>query len=155
VTANRTSFQPRHGHASNKLGRSPEYSTWHAMVRRCTNPRCDSYPHYGGRGIRVCERWQSSFEAFLADMGPRPAGTTIDRIDVNGNYEPSNCRWADNKTQRTNQRRPRGLKLDSTTAETIRVLVREGGAKRAVARRFGISPKSVRNICAGKTWKAA
>lgn len=74
------------------------------MKARCLNPADPKYPAYGGRGIRVCEQWADSFEAFLADMGGRPPGTTIDRIDVDGDYEPGNCRWADAKTQRANQR---------------------------------------------------
>lgn len=74
------------------------------MKNRCYNPKCPRYKDWGGRGIRVCDRWLASFEAFYADMGPRPPKTSIDRIDVNGNYEPGNCRWADIKTQRANRR---------------------------------------------------
>jgi hypothetical protein len=73
------------------------------MRTRCENPKATKYAIYGGRGITVCARWDS-FENFLTDMGERPEGLTLDRIDVNGNYEPGNCRWATAKEQRANQR---------------------------------------------------
>ena len=82
---------------------TPTYRSWAMMKVRCLNKENHKFPDYGGRGIRICERWHS-FDAFLADMGPRPPGTSLDRIDVNGNYEPGNCRWADAKTQRANRR---------------------------------------------------
>jgi hypothetical protein len=73
------------------------------MRQRCCNPRNVAYSKYGGRGISVCERWMV-FANFLADMGPRPDGMSLDRIDVNGDYEPSNCRWATAEEQNQNQR---------------------------------------------------
>lgn len=86
---------------------SLEFRSWQSMKDRCSNPNGKSWKYYGGRGIRVCERWINSFEDFYADMGPRPSlEYSIDRIDVNGNYEPGNCRWA-TKAQQIANRRPR------------------------------------------------
>lgn len=90
--------QLSHGHARSGSGRSGTYISWQSMVARCTNPNRAAWPRYGGRGIRVCDRW-GSFENFLADMGERPTGMTLDRIDPDGNYEPGNCRWADDSSQ--------------------------------------------------------
>lgn len=85
------------------MARSPEYSSWQSMHTRCTNAKSTKYSQYGGRGIKVCERW-NSFENFFADMGARPHGTTLDRWpDTNGNYEPGNCRWATVHEQNNNK----------------------------------------------------
>lgn len=110
------------------------YRVWVNMNYRCRNERCKEYRHYGGRGITVCQRWQDSFEAFREDMGPRPSGYSIDRIDVNGNYEPGNCRWADNRTQSNNRR-------DTTWVEAGGIT----GPAADVARALGLSYSTLKH----------
>lgn len=80
----------------------PMYGGWQQMILRCHDPKNSIYPRYGARGITVCQRWRDDFQNFLADMGERPEGMTLDRIDPRGGYAPENCRWADSKTQRAN-----------------------------------------------------
>lgn len=88
--------------------RTAEYNIWNKMKSRCSNPDDAKYPDYGGRGVVVCAAWADDFETFLADMGMRPtAAHSIDRKDVNGNYEPNNCRWATPKEQSRNKRNHR------------------------------------------------
>lgn len=93
-----------------------EFNTWTSMKQRCSNPKNPRYNSYGGRGIKVCSRWQNSFEAFIADMGPKPTPKhSLDRIDNDGNYEPSNCRWATNQEQCNNKRTNTLLTLNGKT----------------------------------------
>lgn len=104
---------------------SPEHMTWVAMRTRCRNPHHPAYHRYGGRGIRVCERWLE-FSAFYEDMGLRPEGCTLDRIDVNGNYEPGNCRWSTSQEQQNNASFNRHVDVDGETL-TIAQLARKLG----------------------------
>ncbi len=92
-----------HGHKT-KGGASRTYLSWRCMHKRCSDPTWHAFEHYGGRGIRVCDRW-ADFSAFLDDMGERPEGRTLDRIDTDGDYAPANCRWASHSEQVRNRRK--------------------------------------------------
>lgn len=94
-----------HANKTHGLTKTVEYKTWSAMKRRCYNPETESYSDYGARGITVCERWKNSFENFLADMGKRPSNEhSIERINVDGHYEPGNCKWGTIDEQNNNKR---------------------------------------------------
>lgn len=124
-TAEENAKRIRHGHArsagGNKRETSPEYRTWKAMKERCSNPAAPNYRLYGGRGIKVCDRWigADGFNNFFADMGMRLKGQTIDRINVNADYTPQNCRWASASEQAKNRRATASL-VDARKANLAR-----------------------------------
>jgi len=101
-------------HRTHGMSKTSTYSAWLAMRKRCNNPNSEDYPLYGGRGIKVCSRWDS-FENFYSDMGTRPKGLSIDRIDVNGDYTPENCRWVNAKVQARNKRNSRIVSFNGAT----------------------------------------
>lgn len=109
------------GIRTHRLSRSSTYKSWQMMRQRCSNPRNDNYRRYGAKGIGVCERWES-FENFVADMGERPEGTSLDRIDSVGNYESGNCRWATRREQNVNTSRWAGYRA---LEDDRRISVRE------------------------------
>ncbi len=118
------------------------------MLARCDRPATRAFRWYGARGISVCERWRD-FSSFLADMGERPDGMSLDRVDSNGNYEQANCRWSSARTQGRNKRT---TKLTWDLAEEIRGRCEHGESRLSVAKRMGVSKASVEKIIAGKNW---
>lgn len=127
--------QPAHNRTHGQSGTN-DYARWNAIIQRCHSPLHPRYGQYGGRGISVCDRWRYSFANFMADVGPKPAGKSLDRIDNDGNYEPSNVRWATAKEQACNKRA--NIKL-SHGGETLTVADwsrRTGLSKMGIHRRI-------------------
>jgi hypothetical protein len=120
--------KPTHG-----MSKTPEYKIWCGIKKRCLSPAEPAYARYGARGITICQAWQDSFEAFFADMGPRPSPKhTIDRRDNDGHYEPNNCRWATRSEQARN-----------TSASVFLTIAGERVNITDVAGRYGVDPKMV------------
>jgi hypothetical protein len=116
--------------------RDPLYGVWGSIVSRCTLKTNKVYHRYGGRGITICDRWRNSFKDFCHDMGPRPEGSSIDRINNDGNYEPSNCRWASIVQQNSNTRKNVLVEFNGRTL-TLSQWSRETGiSKEALSYRF-------------------
>jgi hypothetical protein len=132
-----------HGEARNRQ-RTREYYSWSSMISRCSDA---SNPRYGGRGVAICDRWRGvdGYVNFLADMGRRPDGTTLDRKDPHGNYEPANCRWATPKVQRANQR-PRNAAHTRAGSLCVAYLAARGAHIQTLASSFGISREFVRGL---------
>lgn len=142
----------RHGHATD--GQSPTYKTWVAMRERCYRDTIEGYAAYGGSGVTVCDRWNASFEAFLADMGKRPPGKTLDRFpNRDGNYEPTNCRWATPREQALN----RGTTiLTEDLVQEIHGRREHGESAKSIAQRIarltGCKEATVASVLSGRTW---
>jgi hypothetical protein len=134
---------------SHGMYKTPTYNTWEHMLARCRNPNNKRWKRYGGRGITVCERWLT-FENFLADMGEKPPGLTIERKDNDGNYEPGNCKWATTTDQNRNSSR---AKLTMESAREIRALVGNGMRRSAAALQFGVAKSTIDDVVAGNLWR--
>lgn len=115
---------------------TPTFYTWQSMKQRCYYEKAKSYSYYGGRGITICERWRESFENFLADMGEKPKGHSLDRIDNDGPYSPENCRWASNHTQQRNKPSTCTLTYNGETLNVYEWAERVGSTAKRIRERM-------------------
>lgn len=158
-------MRKKHGHSITINGKtitSRTYNSWTAMKRRCLNLTNKDYENYGGRGITICNRWlgEDGFINFLSDMGERPKGTTLDRIDNNGNYEPSNCKWSTSKQQSNNRRYVNRFgennPMNKLTEKQIRIIkwaLHFGSKQRDLAKIFNVSFQHISDIKIGRKRK--
>jgi len=128
-----------------------EYRSWGQMIQRCTNPNNPVYKHYGGRGIKVCERWRNSYNSFLEDMGRRPTPThTLDRIKNDLDYCPENYKWSTRKEQSFNRR---NTILTKEKVLEIRTLHNEGMSQANIAKKYNLRRDTIYKIVRMKSWK--
>lgn len=145
----RTINNYKHG-CRTKGHKTGAYKSWLEMKTRCTNEKHQSYQRYGAKGIAICDRWLDHFENFLSDMGERPTGMSIDRIDSTRDYYPENCRWADVITQARNHT---STLLSCEKAANIRELYLNGTKQSQIARSFGVSNEVIYHVIKNHTWK--
>lgn len=138
-------------HLVHGMNKTPTHNSWTAAKQRCFSETFPKYPSWGGKGITMCDRWRDSFENFLADMGERPAGTTLEREDGTRGYEPGNCVWATAEVQAQN--RPSIVKLDHDKVRSIRARYSAGERVVRIAADFGISEGCAYGVISRKTWK--
>jgi len=137
------------------LRQLPEYDIWANMIQRCKNPNHIVYAKYGGSGIKVCERWSSSFQNFINDMGLRTDKShSIDRLDRKGNYCPENCAWVDREAQMRN--RSNTVMSEEIVGE-VRLLLAQGyfdkkGSRKAFALQHGFKPVTLHAVLSGRNW---
>ncbi len=138
----------RHGHHDNGKP-SPTYVTWQHMKARCDDPKHHAYARYGGRGVRYVKRW-SKFENFLADMGVRPEGLTLDRINNEELYSKANCRWATRKEQARNRKIPEGPKLSTADKVDIQLRLLSGCTPAELAAEYGVTRARISQVKLGR-----
>ena len=133
------------------MKKHPLYRTWATMIDRCYNKKDSNYHNYGGRGIVICKRWLSSFRNFINDMGEKPSAShSIDRINNDGNYKPSNCKWSTRAEQVRNRR---CSKINAKIAEQIRTRFANGERNKDLAKEFGLHVTMVSYIVHKRYWK--
>ncbi len=125
------------------------HNSWRGMIQRCYTPSTHNYSRYGGRGIKVCRRWKRRFENFLEDMGIRPEGMTLDRVDTDGDYEPNNCVWATAAEQSRNQS---SNVINAEIAAELRRRKAEGETVTDLSAEYGLAYSTARDAAAGRTW---